>query len=157
VQKVGDKMGVYFSAGSMSTDASIALGTPWPSFIGFIDKIILPADSTAVVDIYSNVSGSAPAQVDSLFVTTDNSADRLLSIWVHDGTASILIGTRTVPDLSGTNGTDLRVNLIAPLGMVQADGHSVIWLPVGYKLQASLDVALAADKKMYIYGRVNIF
>ena len=119
-----------------------------------VAKRMLPADSTNIVDVYDNSAGSAGVKVESLAITTTNSADRIVTFYLYSGSTSFRIGSCSVPDLSGTNGTtDPRINVLSTLGAAGADGVLCIWVPVGVKLQAGLDSALAADKVLDIVGR----
>ena len=119
-----------------------------------IAKQLLPADTTAIVDVYDNSAGSAAVKIESLSIVTTNSADRIVSFYIYSGTTSFLIGSVNVPDLSGTNGsTDPRINVLSTLGVAGADGVSCLWIAAGKKLQASLDSALASDKVLNIVGR----
>lgn len=118
-----------------------------------IAKQLLPADSSNIVDVYDNSGGSVGVKVESLLITTTNSADRIVKFYLYSGTTSYLIGSLNVPDLSGTNGsTDPRINVLATLGVAGADGVPCIWVSAGKKLQASLDSALAANKVLDIVG-----
>ena len=123
-----------------------------------LSKRLSDSDSTNIVDVYDNSAGAKSVKVEAFYVTTDNTADRILKMYIHDGTNSMLIGSKTIPDLSGTNGaTDPRVSLMQTLGTPGADGVPVVWVGAGCKLQVSLDAALASGKFMYLAGRVYTF
>ena len=134
----------------------MATSPTYPAAAGPISiaKRLVPADTTAIVDVYDNSAGTVAVKVESLVITTTNSADRIALFYLLVGAVSYLIGSLTVPDLSGTNGaTDARINVTARLGIAGADGVPCIWVPAGAKLQASMDAALAADKVLDIVGR----
>lgn len=134
----------------------MATSPTYPAATGpvLIAKQLLPADSSNIVDVYDNSGGSVGVKVESLSITTTNSADRIAKFYLYTGTTSHLIGSVNVPDLSGTNGsTDPRINVLSSLGVAGADGVPCVWVPAGKKLQASLDSALAADKVLDIVGR----
>jgi len=119
-----------------------------------VSKRIVPADSTNIVDVYDNSAGTKPIKIEVLRITTDNTADRIVTLYVYSGSTSFRYGSVTVPDLSGSNGiTDPTVDVIARLGTPGADGVPCIWLLSGCKLQASLDSAIAANKIMDVIGR----
>ena len=127
---------------------------PAASLRAKVAKRLADSDSTNIVDVYDNSAGSVAVKIESLSITTDNSADRITKFYLHDGSISNLIGSVNVPDLSGTNGsTDPRINVLATLGVSGADGVLCIWVPPACKLQASLDSALASGKYLYIVGR----
>lgn len=128
----------------------------FPSDVLLVNKRLADSDSTNVVDVYDNSAGIKAIKIESLGVATDNTADRVLKVYMYDGFISNLMGSATIPDLTGTNGaTDPRVSLlaIANLAPAGADGVSCIWVPVGCKLQVSLDAALATGKYLYVLGR----
>lgn len=119
-----------------------------------VAKRLLPADSTNVVDVYDNSLGTTAVKFDSLSITTTNSADRIVTVYLYAGTTSFRLGSVNVPDLSGTNGSiDPRINILSTLGIAGADGVPCIWVSAGNKLQISLDSALAADKVLDVVGR----
>jgi len=123
-----------------------------------VAKRIADSDSTNIVDVYDNSGGSVAVKIESLIITTDNSADRIAKFYLHDGSISQLMGSVSVPDLSGTNGTtDPRINVLSTLGVASADGVLCIWVPPACKLQASLDSALAGGKYMYVTGRAILY
>jgi hypothetical protein len=123
-----------------------------------VAKRILPADTTAIVDVYDNSAGTAAVKFDSLSITTTNSADRVATFYLYSGTTSFRIGSCSVPDLSGSNGTtDPRINVLSTLGVAGADGVPAIWVSAGNKLQVSVDAALATDKVMDVVGRAWTF
>lgn len=128
----------------------------FPSDVVLVKKRLADSDSTNVVDVYDNSAGTKALKVEALGVTTDNTADRILKVYLHDGSVSHLMGSVTVPDLTGTNGaTDPRVSLLSVTNLAPAgaDGVPCLWIPAGCKLQASLDAALATGKYLYITGR----
>lgn len=134
----------------MSTSAS------FPSDVVLVTKRLADSDSTNVVDVYDNSAGTKALKVESLGVATDNTADRILKVYMHDGSISHLMGSIMVPDLTGTNGaTDPRVSIlsITNLALAGSDGVPCVWIPAGCKLQVSLDAALATGKYLYLTGR----
>lgn len=134
----------------------MATAPTYPASTGpvLVAKRLADSDSTNVVDVYDNSAGSVAVKVESLSIATDNSADRVAKFYLHDGSISQLIGSCSVPDLSGTNGTtDPRVNVLSTLGVAGADGVPCIWVAAGKKLQVSLDSALASGKFLYVTGR----
>lgn len=134
----------------------MAAAPDYPSGVALVKKRLADSDSTNVVDVLDNSAGSKGLKVELLGVTTDNTADRVLKLWMYDGTTAHLLGSVAIPDLSGTNGaTDPRVNCLAipNLAAAGADGVPCLWVPAGCKLQASLDAALATGKYCYLVGR----
>jgi len=119
---------------------------------------ILPADSTDIVDVKDNSLGTRALKVDALNITTNNSADRVATIYIHDGVTSFRWGSVTVPDLAGSDGaTNPRINVLGSLGVAGGDGVPCIWIPAGCKLQVGMDAAIAADKVLDVIGRAQDF
>lgn len=123
-----------------------------------VAKRVLPADTTTIVDVYDNSLGTGAVKFDSLTITTDNTADRIATFYLYSGTTSFRIGSCTVADLSGSNGTtDPRINVLSTLGVAGADGVPCIWVSAGNKLQVGLDAALASAKVLDVVGRAWTF
>ena len=128
----------------------------YPTITGpvLVAKRLSESDTNAIVDVYDNSLGTVAVKIESLVITTDNTSDRIVKVYLHDGAVSQLIGSVTVPDLSGTNGvTDARVNVLNTLGVAGSDGVLCIWVPAGKKLQVSLDSTLVSGKYLYVTGR----
>jgi len=128
----------------------------YPTITGpiLVAKQIAEGDTNAIVDVYDNSLGTVAVKLESLVITTDNTADRIVKFYLYDGAISHLIGSVTVPDLSGTNGaTDARVNVLSTLGVAGSDGVLCIWVPAGKKLRANVDATLVSGKFLYIVGR----
>ena len=123
-----------------------------------IAKRVLPADTTTILDVKDNSAGTEAVKVDALSITTNNSADRVATIYLHDGTTSFRLGSVTVPDLAGSDGaTNPRINVLGSLGVAGGDGVPCIWIPAGCKLQVGMDAAIAADKVLDVIGRAVDF
>lgn len=130
----------------------------YPSAAGptSVRKRIADSDSTNLVDLLDNSGGATAVKIEALGATTDNTADRIVKLWLLSGGVTYLLGSMTIPDLSGTNGaTDPRVNLMALpyLATAGADGVPCFYVGAGEKLQASLDSALASGKYLWVVGR----
>lgn len=117
-------------------------------------KRLVDSDSTNVVDLIDNSGGSVAVKIEALTICTDNTADRVYKFWYYDGSVAHLLGSVTVPDLSGTNGvTDPRVNVLSTTGVAGPDGVPCMWVGAGKKLQVSLDSALATGKYGWVVAR----
>lgn len=127
---------------------------PAAAYVLPVAKRLLPADTTDLVDVYDNSGGSIGRKIESLIVTTTNSADRVITFYMYSGSTAFRMGSITVPDLSGSDGvTNPRINALTTLGTAGADGVPCVWVPAGCKLQCGLDSALAADKVLDVVGR----
>ena len=111
-------------------------------------QTILPADTTAEKTIYT--AGADGALVDSVFVTSDDTSDVVLNVFVNNGSTSFLIGAVTIPTLSGTDGTAPAINLLNldSLPALQAGGG--LTLQSGHKLNVSAQVTVTAAKTVTI-------
>jgi len=111
-------------------------------------QTILPADTTAEKTIYT--AGSDGALVDSVFVTSDDTSDVVLNVFINNGTTSFLIGAVTIPTLSGTDGTAPTINLLnlASLPALQAGGG--LTLQPTHKLNVSAQSAVTTAKTVTI-------
>jgi len=69
----------------------------------------------------------------NLICTSDDTADMILVVEYYDGTNYIPLCTKTIPDGSGTNGTDYAVDLLNTTDMpfLRVDNNDNPYLPVG--------------------------
>ena len=116
-----------------------------------IANTFVNADSTDVKDIVNGATDGTVIQ--DLIATSNDSADRILNIYLYDGGASRLIGSVTIPDLSGTDGgTNVSVSLLNVTDIPSLDKRDdgVILLASGQKLQCAAQVAVTADKTITV-------
>lgn len=118
-----------------------------------ITKRIQNSDGTSVIDVCDNSAGSTALKIESLYITSTDTSERVISFYIHTGSTSFLIGSIAVPASAGTDGVIARVNALTTLGTKGADDVPCIWLAIGSKLQAKAVVALTADKLVDIVGR----
>lgn len=117
-----------------------------------IHKTILPADTTALVDVYDNSAGTSNIRVEALTLCSDDTSTVNISFYRYVGGAAYLIGTVRAVTLSGTDGATARVNCLTTIGTTGADGIPAIEIPAGVKLQAKSLVAVTAAKTVTITG-----
>lgn len=135
----------------------MAATATYPSNIGGIAKTILPADTTALVDVYDNSAASSPVRVEALNITSNDTATMNVAFSLHNGSAAFLLGIARAATLSGTDGAAARVNALAIVGNISPDGIPVIEIPPGFKLQANVLVTVTAAKTVTITGWVRKF
>lgn len=82
------------------------------------------------------------ASITSLTASTDDAADKDLYIYILDGSEVINLGRVTVPDGSGTNGTDGHFDILANIEGTKTDQAGDTYLPL--KASAVLKYALQA-------------
>ena len=135
----------------------MATAPTFPNGIARIAKTILPADTTAYVDVYDNSASSTPVRVEAMNICSDDTSAVNISFARYDGATAYLIGTVNVPTLSGTNGSAARVNALTTVGTLAADGINVIEIPAGGKLQAKSLVTVTTAKTVTITGWVRTY
>ena len=122
-----------------------------------IAKTILPADTTAIVDVYDNSAGAAGVQVQSLNICSNDTSAVNIAFYRYSGSTSYLLGTVRVATLSGTDGATSRVNALSIIGVLAPEGINVLEIPAGSKLQASSLVTVTAAKTVTITGWAKTF
>jgi hypothetical protein len=117
----------------------------YPSGFARISKTILPADTTAYVDVYDNSAASTPVRVEALTICSNDTSTVNIAFARYDGAAAFLIGTVRAVTLSGTDGATARVNALTTVGTLAPDGINVLVIPAGGKLQAKSLANVTAD------------
>lgn len=117
-----------------------------------IAKTILPADTTAWVDLYDNSSGTANIRIEALNLCSDDTSTVNIQFGRYVGATTYLLGTVRAVTLSGTDGAAARVNCLSTVGTVAADGIPVIEIAAGSKLQAKSLVAVTSAKTVTLTG-----
>jgi len=136
----------------MATKATYAA----PTLYLPVAKRLVPGDATTIVDVHDNTDTVA-RKIDALAITTNNTADRVATLYLHNGTAAFRLGAVAVPINAGATSAEARVNVLTSLGTAGADGVPCIWIPALCKLQVGLDAAVAADKVLDVVGRAQDF
>jgi len=130
----------------------MAASPTFPKNIVGIHKTILPADTTAWVDVYDNSAGTANVRIEALNLCSDDTSTVNIQFGRYAGSATYLLGTVRAVTLSGTDGAAARVNCLSTVGATAADGIPVIEVPAGEKLQAKSLVAVTAAKTVTLTG-----
>jgi hypothetical protein len=120
-----------------------------------IAKTILPADTTAWVDVFDNSARTKSVRVESLNICSDDTATVNLQFGLFKGGVTYLLGTIRVVTLSGTDGAASRVSVLPTLGSQDPDGINVLEIEAGAKLQAKSLVAVTSAKTVTITGRAR--
>ena len=122
-----------FVLGALTATANTQIGTT-----------ILPADTTDLKDVVSGATDGT--LVYDLVASTDETAARDITVYLHDGTTSWPLGTVTV-GIGATSDSLLNITDIPSLDK-RDDG--AILLATGQKLQVSSDDAVTADKTIWV-------
>lgn len=133
----------------------MATSPTYPSAVSNIKKTIVNADSTNWVDLYDNSAGSKAVRVEALNLCSDDTSTVNIQLGLYASSATYLIGTARAVTLSGTDGAAVRINALALLGTMAADGINVIEVEAGAKLQAKSLVAVSANKTVSLVGWVR--
>jgi hypothetical protein len=84
-------------------------------------------------------------------VTTDDTADVDMEVYINDGSTSYLIGTVTVTTLAGTDGTEPAVDLVDAT-MIPIFSEGYLFLPSGYTVEVAPSAAVTSAKYAYVVG-----
>ena len=113
---------------------------------------IVNADSTNKKTLFT--AGANDSIVKSLHVVSDDTAARVINIYVNDGTTDNYIGSVNVPITSGFTGAIAAVDLLNgtlfPTLPYDSNGKRVLPLPAGYILKVAVQVAVTAAKTLSV-------
>lgn len=117
------------------------------------DRKILPADTTTLLDLIDNTSGTKTMRIESLNLNSDDTSAKIVQFYRKKGSSdAVLLGSINVPTLSGTNGVAATVNALNTLGRDAPDGLSVFYCTAGTKIQISVTAAVTAAKTIHVSG-----
>ena len=113
---------------------------------------IVNSDSTNKKTLFT--AGANDSIVKSLHAVSDDSAAKVVQIYVNDGSVDNYIGAVNVPINSGTTGAiaaiDLLNGTLFPNLPYDANGKRVLPLPAGYVLKVSVVAAVTSAKTISI-------
>lgn len=113
---------------------------------------IVNADSTTKKTLFT--AGANDSVVKSLHAISDDTAAKVVNVYVNDGTTDNYIGAVTVPITSGFTGAIAAVDLLNgtlfPNLPYDANGKRVLPLPAGYVVKVSVQAAVTAAKTIYV-------
>ena len=115
-------------------------------------NVLVNANGTNIVNVFT--AGSDDSIVKSLHAVSNDSAAKVVNIYVHDGLQDIYIGSTNVPLSSGNTGAVASVDLISgtlfPSLPYDANGKRVLPLPAGYVVRANVQVAVTSGRSITI-------
>ena len=135
----------------MATSATFSSG------VAVLRAQILPANTTAWVDVYDNSLGTKAVRVEGLGITSDDTSTVNIQFSMLASGTNYLVGTVRAVTLSGTDGAAARVNAMATVGTLAPDGVYDIWVGAGEKLQAKSLVTVTSAKAVTITGRARLY
>lgn len=125
---------------------------PFTQNIKLTATTIVNADSTNKKTLFT--AGANDSIVKSLHVVSDDTAARVVNIYVNDGSTDNYIGAVNVPITSGFTGAIAAVDLLNgtlfPNLPYDSNGKRVLPLPAGYVLKVSVQVAVTAAKTLSV-------
>ena len=135
----------------------MATSPTFSSGVAVIRAQILPANTTAWVDVYDNSLGTKAVRVEGLGITSDDTSTVNIQFSMLASGTNYLVGTVRAVTLSGTDGAAARVNAMATVGTLAPDGVYDIWVGAGEKLQAKSLVTVTSAKAVTITGRARLY
>lgn len=123
---------------------------------------IVPADTTTKKTLVT--AGANGSKVVSITAASDDSSNKTFSIYVTRSATDYLLGTVTVPTLSGTDGSAPSVDLLGggttnqiPGLPIDNDGQRYILLENGDVLKVAALVTLTAAKTAHFHSNYADF
>lgn len=113
---------------------------------------IVNSDSTNKKTLFT--AGSNDSVVKSLHAVSDDSAAKVVNVYVNDGSTDIYIGAVNVPLNSGATGAIAAVDLLNgtlfPNLPYDSNGKRVLPLPAGYVVKVSVQAAVTSAKTITV-------
>lgn len=111
-------------------------------------QTIQNSDGTTIKDLA--VAGSNGSKVFAPQLTSTDTSNQTVDLWVYNGSASILLGSIAVGAGAGKGGV-ASVNAFDNLPRLQIDndGNKFVWLASGEKLQWSSEATVTTAKNLY--------
>ena len=114
--------------------------------------VITPTETTTAQTVFT--AGAEDSVVKSINVASTDTAARVLSLFVNNGSSDILIGRVNIPANSGNNGTAATVDLLGgtlmPSLPYDANGKRVLPLPAGYILKAGTTTTVTSAQSITV-------
>ena len=114
--------------------------------------VITPTETTTAQTVFT--AGTDDSVVKAINVASTDTAARVLSLFVNNGSSDILIGRVNIPANSGNNGTaatvDLLTGTLLPSLPYDSAGKRVLPLPAGYILKAGTTTTVTAAQSITV-------
>lgn len=95
----------------------------------------VPADTTTKKDVC--VASANGTVLKAINCTSDDTAEVNMQVFLYDGSTAYLMGTVSVPTLSGTDGETPAVNLLDPTAIPGLDENGHLFIASTYKVQVA--------------------
>ncbi len=130
------------------------VATPQPAFAQ-----ILPADTTTLKTLVT--AGSSGSKVTGLMLTSSDTADRIVQVWVTRSAVDYLLATISVPLTSGFVATIAPVSAMNQFNMpglpIDNDGQPYILLKNGDVLKIACTTTVTAAKIIHAMAQAADF
>jgi hypothetical protein len=117
------------------------------------------ADTTTLKTLVT--AGANGTKIESLIITSTDTASRDLQFWLNDGTNSYLLGTVNAPISAGNTNAipSVAAFLTTQLPVLPYDSNSnrYLYLKAGWTLKAGALVAVTAAKTVYAIAQFTDF
>jgi hypothetical protein len=104
------------------------------------------ADSTGLQTLLT--AGTDGSRINMISAVSDDTAEMIVDLYINDGATDFLIGSVTVPTLSGTDGSTPAVSLLNATDLPYLGEDLSLFLEGGFLLKAAVQVAVTAAKKV---------
>ena len=91
-------------------------------------------------------AGTEGTRVDTIAITSTDSASVVLTVKVYDGTTSYAVGEITVPAGSGTNGVAPAIKGLSAAFIPWLDASGSLFLKAGWSLRIAAKADITLDK-----------
>ena len=115
-----------------------------------VEVTFVNADGTTPKDLIAGATDGT--KVFATNCTSDDTATVNMQVFMHDGPTAYLLGTVAVVTLSGTDGTNVAVNLLDAVQIPTLDADGELFIPTGYKIQVAPLAAVTAAKTVTVIG-----
>jgi hypothetical protein len=104
------------------------------------------ADATGLQTLLT--AGTDGSRINMISAVSDDTAEMIVDLYINDGATDFLIGSVTVPTLSGTDGSTPAVSLLNATDLPYLGDDLSLFLEGGFLLKAAVQVAVTAAKKV---------
>jgi hypothetical protein len=116
----------------------------YPGTIKNAGLLIEPADTTTLQTLVT--AGSDGARVNMISAVSDDTAEMIVDLYINDGADDFLIGSVTVPTLSGTDGSTPAVSLLNSTDLPYLGDDLSLFLEGDFILKAAVQDTVTTDK-----------
>lgn len=107
------------------------------------------ADGTTVKTLYE--AGLYGSRVDSVGITSSDTAARVFRIYLSDGTTNYLAGEFSVAAGSGTNGISSALKMLTTAWLSWLDSSGCLFLKAGWSLKIGLKESTITANKLVTF------